>query len=184
MKVLVVVDMQGDFISGALGSKEAQEIVPKVVQKINNFDGVYAVTHDTHYEDYLNTQEGRLLPVVHCSHLSDGWELHKDVYEAIDAKVTKEGKDAEVFLKGTFGSIELADWLAQMNKKSPIEEITLVGLCTDICVISNAMLIKAFLPEVKLSVDAACCAGVTPESHANALAAMKMCQINIENWEA
>lgn len=184
MKVLVVVDMQKDFVDGSLGTKEAVAIIPNVVKKINGFDGIYAVTHDTHYDDYLDTQEGHLLPVVHCSHMSDGWKLHEDVFQAIDAKATEEGRGAEVFLKGTFGSTELADWLAQMNKGNPIEEIVLIGLCTDVCVISNAMLIKAFLPEVKITVDASCCAGVTPESHANALAAMKMCQINIENWEA
>lgn len=183
MKFLVVVDMQEDFISGTLGSEEAKAIVPNVVKRINEFDGDFAVTHDTHYEDYLETQEGRVLPVVHCTHLSDGWELHKDVYAALDNQFVKNGKRVEVFLKNTFGSVELADWLVQMDKKEKIEEITLVGLCTDICVISNAMLIKAFLPEVKVCVDASCCAGVTPDTHENALAAMKMCQINIENWE-
>lgn len=183
MKILVVVDMQKDFVDGALGTKEAVAIVPKVVEKINTFTGNFAVTHDTHKSDYLNTQEGRNLPVVHCIDQTDGWKLTPPVFEALNKRVLETGADAEVFFKPTFGSVELADWLAQMNKKEGIDEVVLIGLCTDICVISNAMLIKAFMPEVKITVDASCCAGVTPESHANALAAMKMCQINIENWE-
>ena len=183
MKILVVVDMQKDFVDGALGTKEAIAIVPKVVEKINTFTGNFAVTHDTHKSDYLNTQEGRNLPVVHCIDQTDGWKLTPPVFEALNKRVLETGADAEVFFKPTFGSVELADWLAQMNKKEGIDEVVLIGLCTDICVISNAMLIKAFMPEVKITVDASCCAGVTPESHANALAAMKMCQINIENWE-
>lgn len=183
MKVLVVVDMQKDFVDGALGTKEAVAIVPKVVEKINTFNGRFAVTHDTHQTDYLTTQEGINLPVVHCVEQTDGWKLEDSVFEALDKRVLETGADTEVFFKPTFGSVELADWLVQMDKMASIEEVVLVGLCTDICVISNAMLIKAFMPEVKITVDAACCAGVTPESHANALAAMKMCQINIENWE-
>lgn len=183
MKILVVVDMQKDFVDGSLGTKEAVAIVPNVVQKIKNFDGNFAVTHDTHSADYLETQEGKNLPVIHCIDGTNGWNLVDDVFEAVNDRVLNTGADAEVFLKPTFGSVELADWLAQKHKQNKIDEIVLVGLCTDICVISNAMLIKAFMPDVKVSVDASCCAGVTPQSHANALAAMKMCQINIENWE-
>lgn len=183
MRVLVVVDMQKDFVDGALGTKEAAAIVPQVVEKINTFDGRFVVTYDTHQADYLNTQEGTNLPVVHCVEQTDGWEMENSVLDALDERVPETGTDVEVFFKPTFGSVELADWLTQMDKKSGLEEIVIVGLCTDICVISNALLIKAFLPEVKITVDAACCAGVTPESHATAIAAMKMCQINIENWE-
>lgn len=182
MKFLIVVDMQKDFVDGALGSNEAVAIVHKVVEKINGFDGAIAVTHDTHQENYMETQEGRNLPVMHCVEGTDGWRLNDAVFEALDTKYD-ERSPIEVFMKPSFGSTELADWLVQKDKAEPIDEIVLVGLCTDICVISNAMLIKAFLPEVKVTVDAACCAGVTPDSHNNALAAMKACQINIENWE-
>lgn len=181
-KVLVVVDMQKDFVDGALGSKEAVAIVPNVVEKINGFDGIFAVTHDTHTNDYLKTQEGKNLPVIHCIEQSGGWQLTTLVYDALKNRFDN-GSLFEFFCKPTFGSVELADWLLNVNKESTIDEVVLIGLCTDICVISNAMLIKAFLPEVKVTVDAACCAGVTPESHNNALSAMKMCQINIENWE-
>lgn len=181
-KVLVVVDMQKDFVDGALGSKEAVAIVPKVVEKINGFEGLFAVTHDTHTNGYLDTQEGKNLPVVHCVEQSDGWQLTPPVYDALNNRFNN-GVLPQFFYKPTFGSVELADWLLNVNKKTAVDEVVLIGLCTDICVISNAMLIKAFLPEVKVTVDAACCAGVTPESHNNALAAMKMCQINIENWE-
>lgn len=179
-KVLVVVDMQKDFVDGTLGSLEAEAIVQKVVEKINSFSGVLAATYDTHTVDYLKTQEGKNLPIVHCIEHSDGWQLTPPVYEAL-INHFEDGSAPKFFYKPTFGSVELADWLLNMNKKTAIDEVILVGLCTDICVISNAMLIKAFLPEVKVTVDAACCAGVTHESHKNALAAMKMCQINIEN---
>ncbi len=182
MKCLVVVDMQNDFINGSLGTAEAQAIVDKVVQKINSFDGMIAVTHDTHHADYLQSQEGTLLPVEHCIEGQNGWKLHPAVYAAIDAR-HMGGTPVEVFFKPTFGSLQLGEWLLNRDCSDPIEEIELVGLCTDICVISNALLAKAFLPEVKITVDAACCAGVTPESHNNALAAMKVCQINVENQE-
>lgn len=175
-KVLVVVDMQNDFIDGALGTQEAQAIVDNVVKKINEFDGSVAFTQDTHNEEYLNTQEGSILPVPHCIFGTTGWRLNDKVAEAINAK-------AEVFVKYTFGSTTLGSWLAWTDSIEPLDEVVLIGLCTDICVISNALLIKAFLPEVKVTVDAACCAGVMPQSHENALRAMQMCQVNIENWE-
>lgn len=183
MKVLVVVDMQNDFIDGSLGTKEAEGIVQNVVDKINQFDGKIAVTFDTHGENYLDTQEGKILPVVHCVGKTNGWMLEHRIEYALGKK-GNDGTHIEVFQKPTFGSTRLGDWLYQQSMSETIEEVILVGLCTDICVISNALLIKAFLPEVKITVDASCCAGVTPESHNNALAAMKMCQINIENWEA
>lgn len=182
MKFLVVVDMQNDFVDGALGTKEAQNIVPKVVKKIHSFHGGIMYTQDTHDPNYLNTQEGRLLPIEHCVDGSDGWKLNSSVFDAIERR-NQHDFPVEPFRKGTFGSVELADWLRDEEMICGVDEVVLIGLCTDICVISNALLIKAFLPGVKVTVDAACCAGVTPESHANALAAMKMCQINIENWE-
>ena len=180
MKILVVVDMQNDFITGSLGTAEAVEIVPAVAEKIRSFGGVIAVTQDTHGADYLNTQEGKKLPVPHCCTGTEGWELNASVREALEARASA-GITVKTFPKGTFGSVEFGEWLREQNAAEPVDEIVLVGLCTDICVISNALLAKAFLPEVPVTVDAACCAGVTPDSHRNALAAMKMCQITIEN---
>lgn len=174
MNVLVVVDMQNDFIDGALGTKEAVEIVPRVVEKIREFDGWVLYTRDTHEENYLDTQEGRNLPVAHCIRGTQGWELHPQI-----EKLRKE----EPVDKPTFGSVKLGFLLKTRDEElkaegNPgIESVTLIGLCTDICVISNAMLIKAYLPEVPVAVDAACCAGVTPKSHEEALGAMRMCQI-------
>ncbi len=170
MNVLVVVDMQNDFIDGALGTKEAVAIVPAVVKKIKDFDGTVLYTRDTHQSNYMDTQEGRNLPIPHCIEGTDGWQLQPDVA----ALVTQEPID-----KPTFGSVALGEELVRMDGTERIERITLVGLCTDICVISNAMLIKAFLPEVPIQVDETCCAGVTPESHKLALEAMKACQIQI-----
>ena len=171
MKLLTIIDMQNDFIDGALGTKEAESIVEKVREKVDmyvkNGDKVI-YTRDTHTEKYLDTQEGRNLPVVHCVKGTAGWE--------ISAKVFVEG--CEVIDKPAFGSMELAEKIASMEN---LEGVELIGLCTDICVISNAMIIKARMPELPVSVDAACCAGVTPQSHENALAAMKMCQIEIKS---
>lgn len=172
-KILIVVDMQNDFITGALGTKEAEKIVGAVKEKIEKFDGEVFFTRDTHFEDYLSTQEGKNLPVEHCIKGTQGWEIHPEL-----DKIRKEF-NSPVFDKITFGSQELAEKLCQLNKSSKINEIVLIGICTDICVISNALTIKTFLPEVNISVDSACCAGVTPESHENALNAMKMCQIKI-----
>ncbi|MBO5733497.1 MAG: cysteine hydrolase [Clostridia bacterium] len=169
MNYLVVIDMQKDFIDGALGTTEAVKVLPNVAEYIKNFDGEVIFTRDTHTEDYMNTQEGKNLPVPHCIKETDGWQIAKEL------KPLAEGK--KVFDKPTFGSVELAEFLASQEDA---ESVTLIGLCTDICVISNAMLIKANLPEVKISVVESCCAGVTPESHANALGAMKMCQIEIK----
>ena len=156
MKILVVIDMQNDFIDGALGTKEAQAIVPKVAEKIKNFDGKVFYTRDTHDEKYLETQEGKNLLVKHCIRGTDGWKLTPEI------DVLCEG---DILNKSSFGSI------------------TLIGVCTDICVISNAMILKAFFPDKPIIVDAACCAGSTPEGHKNALAVMKTCQIQIENEE-
>lgn len=167
MKYLIVVDMQNDFIDGSLGTKEAEQIVPYVKSLIENFDGKVLFTRDTHFEDYMNTAEGKNLPVPHCIKGTDGWQIHPE----LDALRKTEAID-----KITFGSKDLVDILA---KEKEIESITLVGLCTDICVISNALLIKAYFPEIPIAVDSNACAGVTPESHQNALSAMKMCQIEI-----
>ena len=167
--ILIVVDMQKDFIDGALGTKEAVAIVPNVLEKIKAFNGKVIYTRDTHQDDYMQTQEGAKLPVPHCIEGSEGWQIRDELMI--------EG--ALVLDKPTFGSTELGKLLLEMNREEEIASICLVGLCTDICVISNALLIKAFLPEVPVSVDAACCAGVTPQSHLNALEAMKMCQINV-----
>lgn len=172
-KILIVVDMQNDFITGSLGTKEAEKIVESVKEKVKSFDGDIIFTRDTHCEDYLSTQEGKNLPVEHCIKGTNGWEIHPEL-----DKIRVE-LNSPVFDKITFGSRELAEKLYQMNSVNKINEIVLIGICTDICVISNALTIKAFLPEISISVDSACCAGVTPESHENALNAMKMCQIKI-----
>ncbi len=174
MKVLVVVDMQNDFIDEALGTKEAVGIVGNVARKIEGFDGKVIYTRDTHSKDYMSTQEGRKLPVEHCIRDSRGWQISS----AIPVK-----EDSLIIDKPTFGSTKLGEYLAKLSENETIEEIEMVGLCTDICVISNALLVKAYLPEVKISVDASCCAGVTPKSHQNALEAMKMCQIDILGQE-
>ena len=168
-KILVVVDMQNDFIDGALGTAEAVAIVPKVAEKIKGFDGTVIYTRDTHEENYMETQEGRNLPVPHCIRGTEGWQIRTELQQA----------GAEVVDKPTFGSSALAENLVDMNREEAIDSITLIGLCTDICVISNAFVIKAFLPETPIIVDAACCAGVTPESHERALEAMKVCQIAV-----
>lgn len=167
--VLVVVDMQKDFIDGALGTKEAVAIVDNVAEAIRSFDGEVIFTRDTHFDNYMETQEGRNLPVPHCIKDTEGWQIDKKL-ESLRTD------DMKVFDKLTFGSVDLAAYLKE-NKE--LEQVTLVGLCTDICVISNALLIKANLPEVEITVLEKCCAGVTPQSHKNAIEAMKMCQIKI-----
>ena len=169
MKLLVVVDMQNDFIDGALGTAEAVAIVDNVAAKIRaaRAEGTEVwFTRDTHEENYLETQEGRNLPVKHCIRGTFGWE--------ISSKLDADG--SVIIDKPTFGSMELAERAASLEN---LESAELIGLCTDICVISNAMLLKARLPELPVKVDASCCAGVTPASHENALNAMKMCQITV-----
>ncbi len=170
MDVLVVVDMQNDFIDGALGTKEAQEILPRVVEKVRGFCGKVVFTRDTHGENYLQTQEGRRLPVEHCIRGSHGWEIHENLKPFCKEKPMD---------KVTFGSAELGRQMAKWNQEEKIDSIELVGLCTDICVISNAMIVKAFLPETEIIVDSKCCAGVTPESHERALKSMETCQITV-----
>lgn len=171
-RYLIVIDMQRDFIDGSLGSEMAREIVPNVVKKIGEYDAghIYA-TRDTHFENYLETLEGRKLPVVHCVKDSQGWQLHPEVEEALG--------EARIFDKYTFGSMELAEEMYRISLGREME-IELAGLCTDICVVSNALLLRAKLPGVTIRVDPSCCAGVTPESHKAALETMKMCQIDVE----
>lgn len=174
VNVLLVVDMQNDFIDGALGTKEAQAIVPKVSKKIEEFDGIVLFTKDTHNEKYMETQEGKNLPVPHCVRGTKGWEIHPAIAKWVESEEI-------VIEKAGFGSPDLAALLGMMNQNVNIKSITLVGVCTDICVISNAMLLKSFMSEIPIIVDASCCAGVTQESHRNALEVMKVCQIKIEN---
>lgn len=175
-KILVIVDMQNDFISGSLGTDEAVRIVPKVLDKIHSYDinDIY-VTMDTHQSNYLDTNEGKHLPVVHCVEGTWGWELQEDLKTILAGAV--------VVHKPTFGSTKLVELLleeyrsaASLNEAFCVE---LVGLCTDICVVSNALLLKASMPEISISIDSSCCAGVTPESHEAALTTMKMCQIEV-----
>ena len=167
MKALVVVDMQNDFVDGVLGSKEAVAIIDHAVEVIENFDGKVFYTLDTH----LQTEEGRNLPVVHCVKGSKGWELNPQIQKAL------EKRQAKGIEKPTFGSEKLMDLI---QKEVPdLESITLIGICTDICVISNALLAKAHFVNVPVSVIASACAGVTPASHDNALSAMKMCHIEV-----
>ena len=170
-KLLIVVDMQKDFTYGALRNEEAIGIIPNVRNKIEEFQGEIIFTLDTHTPDYLNTQEGRKLPVSQCIKGTDG---HKLVDELADLT-----EDALVLEKETFGSVELGEILKESHATEPYDEITLIGICPDICVISNAMIVKAALPEVTVKVDSSCCAGVTPRSHSTALEAMKACQIEV-----
>ncbi|MCI8453251.1 MAG: cysteine hydrolase [Lachnospiraceae bacterium] len=171
-KILVVIDMQNDFIDGALGTPEAKAIVDRVAEEIGRYPVADIIaTRDTHSEHYLETQEGRNLPVVHCVKGTPGWELHPKIAEAL--------KGAAILDKPTFGSRELAEKLALLAESDDLE-ITMVGLCTDICVVSNALLLKAYLPETPIQVIASCCAGVTPESHQAALKTMQMSQIQIQ----
>ena len=172
-RMLVVVDMQNDFIDAALGTAEAVAIVDAVKEKIRSYpiENVIA-TMDTHGENYLETQEGRNLPVTHCVKGSDGWKIRPDIAALLDG--------AKIYEKPTFGSTALAADLRALSQSEDIE-LELIGLCTDICVVSNALLLKAYMPEVRISVDASCCAGVTPEKHLAALETMRSCQVNVTN---
>lgn len=170
--VLIVVDMQNDFVDGALGTPEAVAIVDKVAEKIKGFDGEIIVTYDTHSDDYMNTREGRYLPAPHCIKDTAGWQLNEKIQEALQ---TRPGYKA--IYKPTFGSTRLVEVIRECGGDTA--DVTLIGLCTDICVVSNALLLKANYPEMNISVDAGCCAGVTPETHHAALTTMKMCQIDV-----
>lgn len=169
---LIVVDMQKDFVDGSLGTKEAQAIVGKVCEKIKNFKGEVIVTFDTHFENYLESAEGKKLPVEHCIKGTRGWELDENVKSALD------NKEYTAVEKPTFGSVKLPEIIREKAQGEDFS-VELIGLCTDICVVSNALLIKANFPEAHIFVDSACCAGVTPESHNAALATMKSCQIDV-----
>ena len=187
MKVLVIVDMQNDFIDGALGSLEAQAIVPNVVEKIKNYENKEEIlllfTKDTHYADYLDTLEGKYLPVPHCIENTHGWSINKEIKDAVKSHdflgySSKKIINSRVY-KNTFGSDNLRELLEK--EKDNIEEIEFVGVCTDICVISNVLMARQALPNTKITVDASCCAGVTPEKHKAALEVMKSCQIEVIN---
>ena len=172
-KMLIVIDMQNDFIDAALGTPEAMAIVDAVKEKIRSYPPTDVIaTMDTHGENYMETQEGQNLPVMHCIKRTDGWLIRPDIAELL--------KDAKIYEKPTFGSTALAADLKALSEQEEIE-LELVGLCTDICVVSNALLLKAAMPEVRISVDAACCAGVTPEKHLAALEVMRSCQIHVVN---
>lgn len=166
-KILIVVDMQNDFVDGSLGTPEARDIVGAVVEKVKNHSGPVIFTRDTHQPDYLDTQEGRNLPVEHCVRGTAGWQIIPGL----------QPWAADVVDKPTFGSVDLARRLKA--REDDIESIELIGLCTDICVVSNALLLKAFMPEKRISVDSRCCAGVTPEKHAAALETLRSCQIRV-----
>ena len=171
-RFLVVVDMQKDFVDGALGTAEAVAIVPNAAKKIESFVGEIFVTYDTHFDDYLDTAEGRKLPIPHCIVDTAGWQLNDTIADAL------EGRVFVPIHKPTFGSVQLAMEIAEAAQGHEFS-VELIGLCTDICVISNALLLKAFFPEVDISVDAACCAGVTPELHEAALKILASCHINV-----
>lgn len=171
-KFLVVVDMQKDFVDGALGTKEAQAIVPAAVETIKNFEGQIFVTYDTHFENYMETAEGKKLPVPHCIKGTDGWKLDQQIAAALD------GKDYTEVEKITFGSVDLPGMIGKATGEEEFS-VELIGLCTDICVVSNALLLKATYPEMPISVDPKCCAGVSPETHEAALSTMRCCQIDI-----
>ena len=181
MKVLIVIDMQKDFISGSLGTKEAQAIVGNVVKRIDSSEGeLILFTQDTHGDDYLSTPEGQKLPVSHCIEGSDGWQIAPVILEAWrNNKNTLAANELleNTFKKPVFGSVDLVEFLKA--RESELDEIELLGVCTDICVVSNALMIKNTLPNIKISVNAACCAGVTPKSHKAALLVMGMCQVDV-----
>ncbi|MDD6763639.1 MAG: cysteine hydrolase [Clostridiales bacterium] len=172
MRILIVVDMQKDFINGSLGSRDAEAIVEAAVNKINGFNGDIIVTLDTHFENYMETSEGKNLPIPHCIKDTDGWQLDSRIRAALDKKAYSAVE------KITFGSVELPKIIEENYDINNIE-IELIGLCTDICVVSNALLLKAHFPEIPIFVDSSCCAGVTPKSHNAALETMRSCQINV-----
>ena len=176
-RILIVVDMQTDFVDGALGTPEAVAILDNVTAKIKAYaadpDGVIFVTYDTHTEDYMNTSEGKHLPVPHCIKGTAGWALHPTVAAAL------EGVTYTAVEKPTFGSVALPALVKEAAAGD--FSVELIGLCTDICVVSNTLLLKAHYPEVSISVDASCCAGVTPDTHKAALTTMGMCQIEVKN---
>ena len=174
MELLIVVDMQNDFIDGSLSTAQSKEILPAVIKKVSEFKGDIIFTRDTHGKNYPDTSEGKKLPVIHCIKGTAGWQIN----QSLDC--IRENKKCKVIDKPTFGSISLYLYIEKLIADgADIDKITLIGLCTDICVISNAILLKSAFPEIPIEVDSSCCAGVSPESHVRALEAMKMCQIDI-----
>lgn len=187
-RVLVIVDMQNDFISGSLGTEEAEAIVPVMQDRIKEYqDGetIVVFTKDTHFSNYLDTQEGKMLPVPHCIKGTEGWSIDKRISSIVDnGNFLKYASGTVInsrINKETFGSVFLSSLIEMWSEDKELEEVVLMGVCTDICVVSNALLIKAYCPEVLVTVDASCCAGVTPERHKAALETMKSCQINVIN---
>ena len=192
MKVLICVDMQNDFVTGSLGSSEAQAIVPRVVEVLDEHKETMTMvlfTQDTHPTGYLDTMEGKNLPVEHCIIGTEGWKIIPEITDHINIEQYCRWESPEVIgscvLKPTFGSTDLIDILNDLVEAEgeTIDEFLVFGLCTDICVISNVLLIKAYFPEIPITVDASCCAGVTPEKHKAALEVMKSCHINVINEE-
>lgn len=186
MKVLVLVDVQNDFITGSLANPEAQTAIPRIVKRIGEFsqDTMVLFTQDTHYENYLETEEGKNLPVKHCIYETEGWKIHSAVSEAVKkgnfCSWNADGIANGRILKETFGSVKLAEWIRSLDQ---VEEVVFMGFCTDICVVSNVLLLKAFCPELRITVDESCCAGVTLEKHKAALETMKSCQIHVTEEE-
>lgn len=172
-KKLIMIDIQNDFVTGVLGTKEAQQMLPRLMEKAGSFQGEILMTQDTHFENYLETQEGKLLPVSHCIKGTKGWEFVPELEEL------RQQRKAKVYQKSCFGSIRLAEDLKAAYEEGQLDGVELAGVCTDICVVSNALLIKAFLPEIPVIVDAGCCAGVTVEKHEAALEVMRSCQVII-----
>lgn len=183
MKILLVVDMQNDFIDGALGTSEAAAVLPYVKERIVSAkDELILFTQDTHGDDYLQTQEGRNLPIEHCIINTPGWEIHPSLINAFEENPSSpriSGLKNNSLIKNTFGSKALITLLEDLAEKNEIERVEILGLCTDICVISNAMLIKTYFPETEIVVNEKGCAGVSPESHNTAIAAMKSCQVKV-----
>lgn len=173
-KKLVVIDVQNDFVTGSLGTKEAQAMLPRLIEKVKAFDGEILMTRDTHEVDYMETQEGRMLPVPHCIRGTEGWALVPEL-EAIRVE-----QNLKVYDKPCFGSLELVADMKAAYERGELESLELVGICTDICVVSNALMLKSTMPELPMYVDAECCAGVTPEKHEAALEVMRSCQVNVK----
>lgn len=186
MKVLTIIDMQGSFIDGELGTPEAKKIVPNIVDKINNYDNknntLVLFTKDTHYSDtYLDTLEGTILPIPHCIENTPGWSINKEITNAVEKNRFLSYSSDKIIksrvYKNTFASDDLRKFFERF--KDDIEEVEFCGLCTDVCVISNVLMARMVLPEVEITVDSSCCAGVTPEKHQAALEVMRSCQINV-----
>lgn len=185
MNVLVLVDLQNDFIDGSLGSPEAQAIIPRIVDKLNNIkdksNTLVLYTKDTHYDDYLDTLEGSILPIKHCIENTPGWSINKDIERAVKSNRFLSYSSDKIInsrvYKNTFGSDDLRDFFVKFADK--IESVEFCGLCTDVCVVSNALITRMVLPDTEITVDSSCCAGTTSDKHKAALEVMKSCQINV-----